>query len=165
MKEYEINNETLAIIPKSKNKSIVYEKDNNYVVEESTEKIMEDSCVYFGSSLKGRQDGSKKILNTNHKVPIVIEETSKIIFFPTASPRLEKCSWINLNNIVKYEKHDKGCKITFKDKKVVILPISYGMINNQILRASRLQYILNERKASKNQKNAKKSEKNGNFVL
>ena len=32
MNSYEINNDTLAILPKSENESIVYESDNKYIV-------------------------------------------------------------------------------------------------------------------------------------
>ena len=156
MKDYEINEDTLAIIPKEYKKTIVYEKNNKYVIEENVNKIMEDSCLYFGSTLKGRQIGSTSLLNITHKVPILIEETSEIIFFPTSSPRLKECSWISLNNIKSYDRDKNGSKITFNDGSIVNLPISYGMLNNQILRSSRLQYMINQRKAQKKDKKAKK---------
>ena len=162
MNSYEINEDTLAIIPKSKDKSLVYEKDNTYIVSKSADKIMEDSCEYYGSSLKGRQQGSANILKFTHKLPIIVEETNKIIFFPTASPRLNSCSWINLNNILEYERHEKGCKIIFKDGIVVELPISYGMVNNQIMRSSRLSMIYDER-TSERKKKKKKNEKNNHL--
>ena len=149
MDTYEINKYTLAILPTADNEAIVFEKDNKYVINESVDKIMEDSCLYFGSNLKGRQLGSSSLLKLTHKVPIVIEESANIIFFPTTSPRLAKCSWISLNNIESYERNEKGTKINFIDGQSVIIPISYGMINNQILRSSRLQYLLNNRRKEK----------------
>ena len=160
MNSYEINEDTLAIIPKEDNKSLVYEKNNNFLVSKTTNKIMEESCEYYGSSLKGRQKGSASLLNLNHKLPIIVEETNKIVFFPTASPRLGQCSWINLNNIKKYERHEKGCKITFNNNIIMELPISYGMINNQILRSSRLSLIYDERINKKSKKNVKNTKKN-----
>ena len=159
MNSYEINEDTLAIIPKTKDKSIVHEKYRTYVINKSVDKIMEESCEYYGSSFKGRQQGSEKILNLTHKIPIIVEETNELIFFPTASPRINKCSWINLNNIKRYERNDIGCKIIFNSGKEVILPISYGIINNQILRSSRLLLIYNERIRKKSKKNVKKAKK------
>ena len=149
MESYEINKDTLAVLPKNENESIVYEFDNKYEVEESVDKIMEDSCLYFGSNFEGRKAGSAKLLNLTHKLPIVVEESNSIIFFPTSSPRLSKCSWISLNNIDKYEKVKNGTKVTFKDGQSLNLSISYGMLDNQILRSSRLQYLLNERNVEK----------------
>ena len=160
MNSYEINQDTLAIIPKTNKKTIVYEKDRNYVINNNVDKIMEDSCRYYGSTFKGRQSGAKSLINITHKVPIIVEETNDLIFFPTASPRLNSCSWISLNNIKYYERDMRGCKITFKDGKSVILPISYGIINNQILRSSRLQMMLDKRKEQKNDKNDKNTKNN-----
>lgn len=152
MSTYEVNEETLAIVPKN-NKSIIYEYDNdNYVVNEESDKIMDDSCRYFGSTLKGRKDGAAALLNTSYKVPILIEDTLELVFFPTSSPRLKNCAWISLNNIKKYEKDSKGSKITFKDGSIIHLNISYGVLNNQILRSSRLLCLIQERKMSKNRK-------------
>lgn len=163
MNSYEINEDTLAIVPQNEKKSMVYEKNNTFLVSRAADKIMEDSCEYYGSSLKGRQKGSSNLLHLNHKLPIIVEETNKLVYFPTASPRSNNCSWINLNNILKYERYEKGCRIIFKDNVIVELPISYGMINNQILRSSRLSLIYDERikeKSKKNEKNTKKNIKN-----
>ena len=149
MESYEINKDTLAIIPKNDKESIVYENNNQYIVKESVDKIMEESCLYFGSNFEGRKAGSAKLLNLTHKLPILIEETNQIIFFPTASPRLASCSWISLNNIDHYERSEIGSKLVFKDGQTVELSMSYGMLDNQVLRSSRLQYLLQSRNAEK----------------
>ena len=156
MKEYEVNSETLAIVAKDDKSSYVYENDDFFEVEKSTNRIMEDSCQYFGSSMSGRQLGSKNLTGITHKVPIIIEESSDMIFFPTNSPRLGNCSWIALNNIKYYEKKEKQSIITFNNGTKLILDISYGVLNNQILRSSRLQSKLIERKIVKNGKKTKK---------
>ena len=155
MENYEVNEDTLAIIPKN-NKTIVYENHANYIINEECDKVMEDSCKYFGSTLQGRSEGSRDLLKTNYKVPILVEETSEMIFFPTTSPRLKDCAWISLKNIKSYERDSKGCKITFKNGKKIRLNISYGVINNQILRSSRLLILIKERKLAKLAKKTKK---------
>ena len=40
-------------------------------------------------------------------------------------------------------------KITFFNDKTIIVPLSYRSIQNQIFRATRLSYLLNERKNNK----------------
>ena len=160
MKNYEINKDTLAIFPKNCNQSLVYEDKESYNVDENVMNIMEDSCEYFGSTYEGRKQGTKSLTGLTHKVPIIIEESNNIIFFPTSSIRDKNCKWISLNNIVRYEKKGKQCKIHFKNGKNIVVDVSYGIINNQILRASRLQLMLNERKIVKNDiKNVKKTKK------
>lgn len=91
MDSYEINKNTVALIPKE-NKTIVYEVDNSFVVNKSPLKIVEESCEYFGSSLEGRQTGTSALVGFTHKVPVIIEESFDLIFFPTLSPKNRECS-------------------------------------------------------------------------
>ena len=149
MNEYEINEETLAVIP-VKNKSVIYENNDTFVIDKSANQIMEESCEYFGSSLAGRQKGTINLIGVSHKAPIIVEETKEMIFFPTTSPRLSNCSWISLKNIEKYYRHKNKLIIEFKNKKKVELDISYGIIDNQVLRATKLEYVLRQRKNKKN---------------
>ena len=143
---YEITYDTEMIIPVSNNESKVIEKDDEYIVEQNTLRILEHSCEYFGSSFEGRKEGTKKILGITHKSPIIVEESRKIIFFPTNSPERNDCAWINLEKIDKYYKVDKKTSsILFKCGKLVNLNISYGSLTNQILRATRLKFILEDR--------------------
>ena len=156
MNNYEINEDTLAIISKSNKISIVYEKYNNYIVYQNIIDILNNSCKYYGSSFEGRKIASCSLLKVNYKVPIIVEESSNMIFFPTSSLRNNNCSWISLNNIDRYERNYRGSKIYFKSGKSIIFPISYGILNNQILRSSRLIYLLKERKLNKITKNDEK---------
>ena len=143
---YEITYDTEMIIPVSNNESKVIEKDDEYIVEQNTLRILEHSCEYFGSSFEGRKEGTKKILGITHKSPIIVEESRKIIFFPTNSPERKDCAWINLEKIDKYYKVDKKTSsILFKCGKLVNINISYGSLTNQILRATRLKFILEDR--------------------
>ena len=97
--DYEITYDTQAIIPLDQNNTKVLETDNEYFISENSLSIMEHSCEYFGSSYKGRKEGTKKLLGITHKAPIIIEESRKIIFFPTKSPEKDECIWINLEKI------------------------------------------------------------------
>lgn len=148
MKEYEINSDTLALINDNE-KTKVYENNSIFIVDKSANKIMEDSCEYFGSSLSGRQKGTFNLIGVTHKSPIIVEETKEIIFFPTVSPRLKECSWISLNNIEKYYHEGKKVIIIFKNGQQIELKTSYGIVDNQILRATRLESVLRGRKKSK----------------
>ena len=82
MEKYEVNEETLAVIGMGKNQSKILERGTEYFVEDSAYEVMDYSCQYFGSSYLGRVDGSKKMLGANYKLPIIVEESSELIFFP-----------------------------------------------------------------------------------
>ena len=135
---YEITYDTQVIAPIDSETSRVIETEAEYIVNNPPLNILEYSCEYFGRT--------KKLLGITHKSPIVVEESRKIIFFPTTSAENEKCVWINLEKIDKYYKLDpKRTAIVFKNGDLIELDISYGSLTNQILRASRLKFLLDQR--------------------
>ena len=143
---YEINIETLALIPINDSKTKILEKDKEMIVNLNFLDIINNSCKFFGSSLQGRLEGSKSIMGTNnYKLPIIIEESNKIIFFPLASARSNNCIWLSLNNILRHQKYNNLSKITFTNNKSLEIHISYGSLDNQILRATRLESIITKR--------------------
>ena len=148
MKEYEINEDTLALISLD-NKTKVFEKSKTFLVNKDISTIMEDSCEYFGSSLSGRQKGTEKLIGVSYKAPIIIEESKNIIFFPTNSPRSKSCNWISLNNLERYYTKNQKIVLEFKNKQKIMLNMSFGIIDNQILRATRLEAVLRGRKSEK----------------
>ena len=149
MKEYEINEETMAIIPINYYQTLVKEIDNEYIIDKKAYEIMEDSCEYYGSSYKGRLTAAKKILNSSYKIPIIIEESENIIFFPTKSSLLEDCCWINYNFIKKYDKNGKKVKVIFKNNEEIDIDMSKLSLENQISRSSMLELVSRKRKINK----------------
>ena len=141
MNNYLINKDTLAIIPYDDN-SLVYERDRKFIVKKNPNAIIISNCYMHSSSYVGRLDGTKRLTGYSYKAPIIIEERSKTIFFPTSSPRLKNASWINLDNI-EYAYRDKNKnKIMFSNGISIDIDLSLNVINNQILRATRLSSIL-----------------------
>ena len=150
MKEnYEISPSTIAIIPIDKKKVKVIEENDNYIILKSTNEVINNSCKFFGSSYIGRHEGTKYLTGINYKSPIIIEETNEIIFFPTSSPRYEKCCWISLKHIDKYENENGNSKIVFKNGLELSFDISYSSLQNQILRSNLLRSIVRDRKILK----------------
>lgn len=142
---YEINKETQVLLPEG-NKTKIIETDNEYIIDNSIFNVIEHSCQYFGSTYEGRKIGTKKLLGITHKSPIIIEESNKIIFFPTTSPDREDCIWINLSKIKSYKKNNNNSSlIIFDNSDELELEVSIGSLTNQILRATRLKYVLEER--------------------
>ena len=150
MNQYEINDATLAIIPDKKANSLILEEGTEYKIEAKPLKIIDYSCKYFGSSYVGRREGSKQILQTAYKLPIMIEDTRNIVFFPTNSPEETECSWLALNKIEKIRplsSRNNYTEIEFANGKILELPISYKSLENQILRASRLESVIRNRRS------------------
>jgi len=143
---YEVNMDTLAIIPINTNETRIIEKDSDFIVNSSSMKIIDDGCRFFGSTYNGRSEGTKSMIGVNYKAPIILEETIPMIFFPTISPRLEACSWISFKDIDKCYKIDKKSVILFKNGTKLEINLSYKILQNQILRSSYLNSMLISRK-------------------
>ncbi|WP_164215042.1 competence protein ComK [Virgibacillus sp. YIM 98842] len=145
----EITPETMAVITqRDRNGNIasqVFEEETDYVVHRSPTKVIEQACKFFGSSLKGRQEGTRDVCGINYKSPIAIDPLSGMYFFPTTSPVNTSCSWIAHSHIEHVRKAGKGTEIIFKNAQQVFLQISYGSIQNQIQRTAQFRYILDHR--------------------
>lgn len=146
--KYEINDKTIALYSLT-NKTRVYEEDRSFVVDALASEIMEDSCTYFGSSLEGRKKGTHNLIGVSYKAPVIVEESNNMIFFPTTSPKVKSCSWLRFNKIKRYYYKNNHLVVEFKNGDKILLNISYDMINNQVLRATRLESVLRERKIQK----------------
>lgn len=149
MNNYEINEDTYAIISQNSGKTRIVERNYELDVEKNAYEIMDESCKYYGSSYKGRIEAAKDILNCSYKLPILVEESSALIFFPIKSSLLEDCCWINLNSIDNIEKHNNKSIVTFKNGKKVTFDISKLSLENQIYRSSKLESIIYKRKSAK----------------
>ena len=146
MDSYEINRDTYAIVSVNEEVSKVLEKDDEYFINKNSYEVMEDSCEYYGSSCEGRIKGTKQILGSNYKVPIIVEESNEIIFFPTEAASNANCIWLSLNNIQSYERNNGFTKVIFKSGKELIVKMSIASFETQLLRANRLGSILRKRK-------------------
>lgn len=144
---YEINKNTMCLLY-FENKTYVYELNGMLITNDLPTNIIKNNCKYYGSSYSGRIDGTRYITGMKNKLPIIIEETREIIFFPTISPRLYDCSWINgkfVKNII--EISNDMVQIIFVDNQKININISYSVIENQIFKSSRLESLLHYRKS------------------
>ena len=148
---YEINQGTLCLLKKDEKNTEAIELNDSYIVKNNINKIVNDSCISFGSSLKGRVEGTYKLTGIKYKAPIIISEYLSIIMVPTGSTRGKICDWINLKyveNILKTK--DNKCIIRFSNGKKIKFNTSYFIIKNQITKATNLDYNLRKKYQKKN---------------
>ncbi len=143
---YIINKNTLALLYVEKKVTKVIEKNSTFLIRNNILKIIKESCKFYGSTYIGRIEGTKTLIDINYKIPIILEETRNMIFFPTSSPRDNACAWISLKNIDSYKK--KGCKtvIIFKNNYKLLLNISTHILEKQMLKSLLLETKLRSRK-------------------
>lgn len=146
MVNYEINEDTLAVLYNGYDKTKVIEVNNEYEFDSKAYKIMEYNCEYYGSTYVGRIKAAKKILNCSYKIPVLVEESNSLIFFPTMSSLSEECSWINYGAIQNYKKNGENIEIEFINNKKLLVDMSKLSLENQLARSSRLESITRKRK-------------------
>ncbi|KGP90779.1 competence protein [Pontibacillus chungwhensis BH030062] len=126
--------------------SLVMEGDESFYVNQSPKRMIDHACKYFGSSLKGRQAGTRDVTGITHKAPIAIDPMSGMYFFPTISPQNVYCSWVAHSHVdvIEATGHQQT-RLVFKNQRSVIVDVSKGTIWNQIQRTAQFRYKLNER--------------------
>ena len=103
--------------------------------------------MFFGSSFDGRRLASKNIIGVDMKVPIIIEESKNVIFFPVSSCISKNSIWISYQNLIKYSKIDcNSSMLYFKNNKSIKLNTKYNLIDNQVIRCIKLDTLLCKRK-------------------
>lgn len=145
---YEIDLSTLMLIGIDDSRTLVVTLEKEFIVDECAKKIIDNSCKYFGSTLVEKIKATQRVVNIRSKVPIIIENSRNIIFFPLKSCREKSNIWISFNNLVRYEKKDDVTYLYFKENKVQKLDFSYYIIDNQVTRSLLLDYEMNKRRKS-----------------
>jgi len=144
MNDYEISDKTYAVIA-DKNKTKIIEKEKVVTIENDAYSIMDDNCKYYGSSYLGRLQAGKVILNCSYKIPILVEESRVLIFFPIKSTLDKDCCWLNPNGIYNIEQVGESSIVTFKNGKKKKFDVSKYSLENQIYKSNKLESIIYKR--------------------
>ena len=111
-------------------KSIITTTHGVYRSSLSVNQLLNFACIHQASTLEGRMEATKKLMNYSNKSPILIAE--KIGAFPTKSYKDLECIWI-FNHLFKIENQSGGVStLTFYDKISVDIPVSkYTLMKQQ----------------------------------
>jgi len=143
VENYIINNNTVAIL-KKKNKTIIYDVENIRVINKNINKILNYNCNFYGSSLIGRKECAKKLLNIHYKIPIIIN--NDIIFIQLNGIKDEECLFIAFNKIINYDFINNNLKIVCVNNYIFNNKISTNSFEKMIINSLKLNNILNWRK-------------------
>lgn len=149
IEEYQINSWTMFLEPVeygSKIFSRIVEYNDEYLSPLRPIDIIKKSCIYFGVDYESRKRGTRHLVGYNRKIPIAIEPTTNVFFFPTISPTSAECIWISPELIE--DIHRAGpqkTQIYFRNKQSHLFPVPYGTIEGQILKTALLKTKLLQR--------------------
>lgn len=145
MEKYIINVNTVALLKNNK-KTIIYDVDKVEVFNKNINKIIEKSCNYYGSSLKGRKISAQNILKIKYKLPILIDEKNNITIIQLNSPRNKNSMFLITNKIIDFEENRKYLKIKCVNNINFYVKISKNSFEKLLINAIKLNNILFWRK-------------------
>jgi competence protein ComK len=153
---YEVNSCTMFLEPVeygSKIYSHAVEIEDDFLTPFKPLDIIKRSCEYFGSDYESRKRGTRQLIGYKRKVPIAIEPTNHIFFFPTHSPDSPECIWIAYDHVENYRRVSaQQTMVTFQNKQSRLFPVSYMTIEGQMLRTALLKTKLLQRIESNERK-------------
>lgn len=140
-----IDHETLAIKPhfQEQYRSKIVKTDGYHYTEFTPYELLDERCVHFGSTLKGRQDAASRKLGI-YKSPVIVEP-GKLGFFPTTSISNPDCIWISdraFSIVNPTENQDKNKSILMYQPNIFIeVNTSKWTITKQYERLQALLYV------------------------
>ncbi|MGM7700721.1 competence protein ComK [Pseudalkalibacillus sp. Hm43] len=145
--EYLINGETMVILPHYNEHghlySLVSELGQDLVVAQKPMEIINNSCLYYGSSYQGRVEGASHLTKYNRMVPIVVCNRSGIYFFPTQSPKSEACIWFAHEYIKEIlSVTAESSSVVLRNKTTVPVQISRAAMESKVNRAAQYRHLM-----------------------
>ncbi|WP_028402536.1 competence protein ComK [Ectobacillus panaciterrae] len=142
--DYIVNRKTMAILPLvTKDNQIIskiIEEEEEILVFKKPIEIIEQSCLFYGSSFYGRKEGTKELIDVTHKAPICISPADNLYFFSTLSYTREECAWLSHSHVVRSKDlPHNNLLIKFSNDKTIKLAISQNSFNNQRNRTAQLR--------------------------
>ena len=143
---YIVNENTMAFIPDFNGNGGI----ETWILEvESLKKchlnpleLIDYNLRFFGSSLKGANEGTRHILGEVQMFPIIINLKRLLVWFPTTSQRNKDCVWIALDHIKDYSKKYHNTQVMFTNGSSILLPISFRSFEKRMHRAYELKFKL-----------------------
>lgn len=130
----------------------IYKQNQNIIIKkyqketiaplDTTKEVLSTICLFHGATYDGRRRATTEILKVKQKVPILLSQ--KELLFPTTSPSLQQCAWINFYAIEQLEKDQNGSLITFIDGSTLIIPCSIRILKKQMQRCFCYDLYLNQ---------------------
>nr|WP_106784401.1 competence protein ComK [Lysinibacillus timonensis] len=137
-----IGKQIIAISPYYDGKyfAIIYSHQDIYYVVETVEKLMDQFCQVFGSTLEGRKNAARNSLGQRKNPSILISDHYQIAAF--SLPTKEKLGEQYIFDL-EFQLNDcpgSGCELVFSDQVKLSVPLSKEAVMKRKLRTLDLLY-------------------------
>jgi competence protein ComK len=139
---YIINESTMIILPwYSKHaylNSTILELYQEVDVNAGSLAIVDQSCIYYGSDLKGRLHHASMILKGQRMLPVLISESNRICMVPTCSPYKPECVWLSYKHVKDIVPKENRTVVILSNNQHVELDITRDALETRLSRAARV---------------------------
>ena len=98
----------------------------------------------FGLGIQGSQSAFKHRLAIRQKIPVLIDPYRQIYFFPTQSPTVRECLWVNASQIKDIKSSGIHSIIRFKDGSCLKTGIGRRSLMKQAQRCLAMEQLIQQ---------------------
>ncbi|TFJ92228.1 competence protein ComK [Lentibacillus salicampi] len=142
---YIIGRQTKAIMTKESAyyRSRIIEVSRERHSVHSPERIIDHTCLLYGSTMEGRRKSMKDLLKLNSKIPVPAIPDKGVYMLPTSSIKNKDNVWLSFYHIEHFEQRDDKTYITFHDGTGLFINTSENAFDMQYKRTSQIIAKLN----------------------
>ncbi|MFT8390839.1 MAG: competence protein ComK [Sporolactobacillus sp.] len=149
---YIIRQETIAILPTDSCdgslESIVLEENRQFRCRQKPLRIIEESCVYYGSTYMGRKKSARS-MGFKSMPPVCICSELSIFFIPLMAEAHRGCAWIAHAHVLNWQDVDKrSAKIEFSNRQTLAVKGNAASFGRKVMRAAQYRLTLHKRIAN-----------------
>lgn len=145
----QLSSETRALIPVfneyGEPETLIYGVTEVNRVKGSPIELLEEACLYYGSSVQGRIEAAKGFLGPHRKTPVLMDWNADTVFFPTIAKESKECIWINFQHVLEVEPLKAGAKVYFTKGHSLELTVSKHTVLKQKQRSVELAFGMKKR--------------------
>lgn len=126
--------------------TLVCEVNRSFLVEQSPEEIIEETCNYYGFDYHGALKAGAKVLGTNKLGPFIVNPNNTVCLFSSKSPLRSDSYYMNIQHIHILEDIGSETKVLFNNGHTISIPTRKNHLHARKCAAKKLRTILTQRK-------------------
>lgn len=99
-------------------------------------------CKRYGATWKSRKQSVLLCIRGKQKIPLLLSETYKLIFFPVYGTTCKENTWIQYKKVEKIISHEEGCMIQFCNGEKLLVHVGIRSLRLQMKRCKSIYQFL-----------------------
>lgn len=120
-------------------------KGNTHYENKEGGRFLLKVCKRYGSTYEARKQSVLLCIKGKQKLPLLLSERYRIIFFPIFGTNGKENIWIQYAKVEKIkDEKEKGCRVVFCGNEEILLPIGIRSLRKQMKRCKTLYQFLED---------------------